>query len=141
MSEQVILPKEVPPVPKVVRDEDKEAAIRAATYYDRVEAEREQHRQLLEQSKVALEVQMIRMGDLRQELDCVRGERDALMEECVAYRELYANLKASLARFELPDVRRAAKRNGKHKPSDTVSDSIGSAVEVALDPSVLASGS
>jgi|SRR5215469_5908545 len=151
---EAMMPYEAPPVPTVVQDPDKQAAIRAATYYDRVEAEREQHRQLLEQAKIALEIQITRNGDLQKLLDAER-DRYALIER--AYHDAIqdrADLEAILAderdhhedrasRLGRFDFSRLRKRNGKHpkRNGDTVSDNAGSTVEVAIDPHVLASGS
>jgi len=149
-----MMPEAVPPVPVVVQDEDKQAAIRAATYYDRVEVERAEHRRLLEQSKIALEVQIARIGDLQKILDAERimhASTQQLLnqkiQDCAELeatlaieRDNYENGAARLGRFEFS---RNKRRNGKHtkRNGDSLPDTTGGEVQVDIASSVLASGS
>jgi hypothetical protein len=148
------MPEEVPPVPAVVQDENKQAAIRAATYYDRVEAERAEHRRLIEQAKMALEIQLHRNTDLQNLLDEERKMRasdqqfiNAIMSDKADLEAILATQQAHhedqaarLSRFEFSRLKR---RNGKHskRNGDPMPDVTGSAVEVGIDPSILASRS
>jgi|SRR5215472_3997008 len=149
-----MMPEVVPSVPVVVQDEDKQAAIRAATYYDRVEAERAEYRRLLEQSKIALEIQIARLGDLQKLLDAERTMHASTqqllnqkLQDCAELeatlaieRDHYENGAARLGRFEFS---RDRKRNGKRskRNGDSLPDTTGSEVEVDIASSVLASGS
>jgi septal ring factor EnvC (AmiA/AmiB activator) len=153
MTEEMTVPGEaVIPLPR--QDHDKEAAIRAATYYDRVETERTEQRRLMEQAKIALEVQLHRNADLQKQLDDERRMRASDQQFISALTQDKADLEATLAveqdhhedraarlsRFEFSRLKR---RNGKHpkRNGDSVPVDTGSEVEVAIDPSVLASGS
>jgi hypothetical protein len=143
---------EVAVIPAPIQDPDKEAAIRAATYYDRVEIERAEQRRFLEQAKIALEVQLHRNADLQKQLDGERRMHESTQQLLNQKIQDCADLEATLAveqdhhedraarlsRFEFSRLR---KRNGRPKRNgDTVPDDTGSTVEVALDASVLASG-
>jgi len=149
-----MMPEEAPPVPVVLQDEEKKAAIRAAVYYDRVAAEQEQCRRLVEQAKIALEVQIARLADVQKMLDAERTMHASTQEllnkklqDCADLEAILADERdhhehraARLGGFEFSRLR---KRNGKHskRNGDTLSDVAGSEVKVDLDPSVLASGS
>ena len=146
------LPENVPPLPVVVPDPDKQAAIRAATYYDRVEAERERDRRLMEQAKIALEVQLHRVADLQKLLDDERRMHASTQQLLNVAIQDKADLEAILAteqdhhedrarRLSGFDFSRNKRRNGKHKRNgDSVPDVAGSTVQVDLDPSVLNEG-
>jgi len=135
-----IIPEGVPekPIEAVVppprHDADKEAAMRAAVFYDRAQQERDEHMRLLEQSKVAIQVQDNQINSLKLELATERNRYDALqnsynekVQDCADLEAILASVQgvfedhaARLGRFEFSRLKR--RRNGGAKRSEPVSD-------------------
>jgi len=149
MSDQVVLPVEAN-LPTPEHDPDKEAAMRAAMFYDRAKQERDEMLRLLEQSKMALQVRDHQIASLELQVATERNRYDALqasyneavqdkadLEAILSTQQAHHEDQASrLARFEFSRLKR--KRNGKRN-GDAMSDASGSTVEVDI-ASVLASG-
>jgi chromosome segregation ATPase len=141
---------EIAELPVPAPDLNKEAAMRAATYYDLVEQERTEHRRLLEQAKMACEVKDHQIDDLRLQVATLNNRLDSMQnaynekaQDCADLEAILSTQQAHhedqaarLARFEFSRLRR--KRNGKHKPSDAVSDTSGSEAALAELSSVVA---
>ena len=144
---------EIATLPVPAPDPDKEAVMRAAVFYDRAKQERDDLLHLLEQSKMALDVRDHQIADLQLTLATERNRYDALqnsynekVQDCADLEAILSgvqgnleDLAARLSRFEFSRLRR--KRNGKHKPSDTVSDNGGGEGPLAELSSLVARGS
>jgi hypothetical protein len=142
---------EIATLPVPTPDPDKEAAMRAAMFYDRAKQEREDLLHLLEQSKVALQIRDNQIAELQLAVATERNRFDSLQNSYNEALQDKADLEAilstqqahhedqaaRLARFEFSRLRR--KRNGKRNgPSDTVSDASGSEAALAELSSVVA---
>ena len=141
---------EVATLPVPTQDPDKEAVMRAAVFYDRAKQERDDLIHLLEQSKMALEVRDHQIADLRLQVATLNNRLDSMQnaynekaQDCADLEAILSTQQAHhedqaarLARFEFSRLRR--KRNGKHKPSDAVSDASGSEAALAELSSVVA---
>src|SRR5215472_18658249 len=122
MSDQVVLPVEAN-LPTPEHDLDKEAAMRAAMFYDRAKQERDEMMRLLEQSKMALQVRDHQIASLELQVATERNRYDALqasyneavqdkadLEAILSTQQAHHEDQASrLARFEFSRLKR--KRN------------------------------
>jgi hypothetical protein len=129
---------EIATLPVPAQDPDKEAAMRAAMFYDRAKQERDELLNLLEQSKIALQIKDNQIAELQLALATERNRVDSMQnaynekaQDCADLEAILSTQQAHhedqaarLARFEFSRLRR--KRNGKHKPSDAVPDLAGS---------------
>src|SRR5215469_6168876 len=143
MAEIVEMPVEAN-LPTPGHDPDKEAAMRAAMFYERAKLERDEMMRLLEQSKVAIQVQDNQIASLKLEIATERNRYDALqnsynekVQDCADLEAVLASVQgvfedhaARLGRFEFSRLKR--KRNGSAKRNgDAVSDKDGSEAPLA----------
>jgi predicted nucleic acid-binding Zn-ribbon protein len=119
-------------------------------FYDRAKQERDELLNLLEQSKIALQIKDNQIAELQLALATERNRVDSMQnaynekaQDCADLEAILSTQQAHhedqaarLARFEFSRLRR--KRNGKHKPSDAVSDNGGSEAALAELSSLVA---
>jgi hypothetical protein len=152
MSDEVQLPVEATiPLPHPA-DPDREAAMRAAMFYDRAKQERDDMIRLLEQSKLALEVKEHHIQTLKLDNATERNRYDVLQTAYAEALQDKADLEAilstqqahhedqaaRLAKFEFSRLRR--KRNGDKRNGKTVPDTSGSEGPLAELTSLVAHG-
>jgi hypothetical protein len=148
MSEEVTLPVEAI-IPLPPKDAAEEAAMQAAFFYQQAKDERARIMGDLARATKALEEKNYQIGQLQSALNEERKEhaftkqayenaiRDCADLEAVlaVEQDFHEDRAARLAKFEFSRLKR--RRNGKHKPSDTLPDTIRSEGEMAVASAVL----
>ena len=151
MTDEIEMPVEAIPVPAPPPDPDKEAAMRAAMFYERAKTERDGMLNLLEQAKIAVQVKDNQIGDLQVALATLTNRFDSLqnsynekVQDCADYEAILANhqidlenMAGKLGKFEFSRVKR--KRNGGAKRSESLPERPAGEVEMGGEsPPVLA---
>lgn len=138
-------------IPLPTPDPDREAAMRAAMFYDKAKQERDEFVRLLEQAKVACQVKDNQIARLEMEIATERNRYDSLQHsynealqdradlEAIlsTQRDHHEDQAARLAKFEFSRLR-ARKRNKRN--GESVPDNAGSEAALADLASVVASG-